>query len=86
MEETRKEQPAIRVFSTPSCPYCVNLKQYLDEKGFKYEDIDVAEDEKAREEMISKSKQMGVPVAEINGEIVVGFDKAKIDQLLGIKE
>jgi len=83
MEETRKEQPAIRVFSTPSCPYCVNLKQYLDEKGFKYEDIDVAE---AREEMISKSKQMGVPVAEINGEIVVGFDKAKIDQLLGIKE
>jgi len=82
----RKEQPAIRVFSTPSCPYCVNLKQYLDEKGFKYEDIDVAEDEKAREEMISKSKQMGVPVAEINGEIVVGFDKAKIDQLLGIKE
>lgn len=86
MEETRKEQPAIRVFSTPSCPYCVNLKQYLDEKGFKYEDIDVAEDEKAREEMISKSKQMGVPVAEINGEIVVGFDKAKIDQLLGVKE
>jgi len=86
MEETRKEQPAIRVFSTPSCPYCVNLKQYLDEKGFKYEDIDVAEDEKSREEMISKSKQMGVPVAEINGEIVVGFDKAKIDQLLGIKE
>jgi glutaredoxin-like YruB-family protein len=86
MEEARKEQPAIRVFSTPSCPYCVNLKQYLDEKGFKYEDIDVAEDEKAREEMISKSKQMGVPVAEINGEIVIGFDKAKIDQLLGIKE
>jgi len=86
MEETKKEQPAIRIFSTPSCPYCVNLKQYLAEKGFQYEDIDVAENKEAAQEMIDKSKQMGVPVAEINGEIVIGFDKDKINQLLGIKE
>ncbi|MBU1136768.1 glutaredoxin family protein [Patescibacteria group bacterium] len=86
MKETKKEQPIIRVFSTPTCPYCVNLKQYLDEKGFKYEDINVAEDKEAAQEMIDKSKQMGVPVAEINGEIVIGFDRAKIDQLLGIEE
>jgi len=86
MEETKKQQHHIRVFSTPSCPYCVTLKAFLDEKGFKYEDIDVAEDDKAREEMIQKSSQMGVPVVEIDGQIVVGFDKEKISQLLKISE
>jgi len=86
MEETKKEQPMIRIFSTPSCPYCVNLKQYLTEKGFKYEDIDVAENKEAAQEMIDKSKQMGVPVSEINGEIVIGFDKDKINRLLDIKD
>ncbi len=76
----------IRIFSTPSCPYCVTLKEFLKEHGFKFEDINVAVDEKAREEMITKSNQMGVPVIEINGEIIVGFDKKKIVQLLNIKE
>ena len=86
MEKTKNPQPHIRVFSTPSCPYCVTLKSFLKEKGFKYEDIDVAEDDKAREEMIQKSSQMGVPVAEIDGQIVVGFDKERICQLLNIKD
>ncbi len=81
-----ESQPRIRVFSTESCPYCVNLKTYLDEKGFKYEDINVTQDQKAQKEMIDKSGQMGVPVTEINDEIIIGFDKAKINQLLNIKE
>ncbi len=81
-----ENQPKIRVFSTETCPYCVNLKQYLDEKGFKYEDINVTENQEAQKEMIDKSGQMGVPVTEINDEIVIGFDKAKVDQLLNIKE
>jgi len=80
------EEIKIRVFSTPTCPYCVTLKAYLDEKGISYEDINVAEDKEAAKEMIKKSGQMGVPVSEINGEIIIGFDKVKINQILGIKE
>ena len=58
----------VRVFSTPVCPYCFALKEYL----------------KAREEMVEKTGQMGVPVVDINGEFIVGFDKEKISKILGI--
>lgn len=77
--------PKVRVFSTPSCPYCVTLKEFLKENGIKFEDINVAEDAQAREEMVKKSDQMGVPVIEIDNEIVIGFDKEKISKLLNIK-
>lgn len=77
---------SIKIYSTSTCPYCHMLKDYLGEKGFEYEDINVAEDSKAREDMIEKSGQMGVPVADIDGEIVVGFNKEKVNQLLGIQE
>jgi len=76
----------VKIFLTATCPYCHTLKAFLDEKGIEYEDIDVAADEKARDEMIEKSGQMGVPVVEIDGEIVIGFDKEKIVKLLNIKE
>lgn len=59
-------------------------KQYLKEKNFEFEEIDVSKNEEAAKEMIEKSGQMGVPVIEIDGEIVVGFDKEKIDKLLNI--
>ncbi len=84
MPNEKKSQHTIRIFSTEACPYCQTLKAFLDEKGVEYEDINVAEDEQARQEMIDKSQQMGVPVTEIDGEIIVGFDKEKISQLLGI--
>ena len=74
----------IKVFSTPICPYCVTLKTFLKENNIEFEDIDVSVDEKAREEMIQKSGQMGVPVIEVNGQIVIGFDKEKISELLDI--
>lgn len=76
----------VRVFSTSTCPYCVTLKEFLKEHNVKFDDIDVGEDEKARNEMIQKSGQMGVPVVEINGQMIVGFDKGEILKLLGIKE
>jgi len=76
----------IKVYSTPTCPYCITLKNFLKEKGFQFEDIDVSSDLKAQEEMIEKSGQMGVPVVDIDGQIVVGFDREKICQLLKIKE
>jgi len=63
----------VKVYSTSACPYCITLKAYLKEHGIEFEDIDVAQDEKAREEMIEKSGQMGVPVVDINDEIVVGL-------------
>jgi glutaredoxin len=62
------------------------LKSFLKERNFEFEEIDVSEDEKAQEEMIEKSGQMGVPVVEINGQIVIGFDREKICNLLGIKD
>lgn len=75
----------VRVFSTEVCPYCVTLKEFLREHKVAFEEIDVSKDEKAAKEMIEKSGQMGVPVVEIDGEIVVGFDKEKISGLLKIK-
>ncbi len=76
----------VKVFSAPSCPYCFTLKEFLKKHNIEFEDIDVSKDEKAREEMIHKTGQMGVPVVEIDGEIVVGFDKEKISKILNIKE
>ncbi|KPJ56941.1 glutaredoxin [Parcubacteria bacterium DG_74_2] len=76
----------IKVFSTPSCPYCVTLKMFLKEHNIEFEDIDVSENEKAKEEMIEKSGQMGVPVVEIDGKVIIGFDKEKVSKLLNIKK
>jgi glutaredoxin 3 len=74
----------VKIYSTPTCIYCKNLKQFLQEKGIEFEDINVAENQAALNEMVEKSGQMGVPVIDIDGQIVVGFDKQKISQLLGI--
>jgi glutaredoxin 3 len=76
----------IRIFSTPTCPYCVTLKEYLKDKGFKFEDIDVSQDQKSLDEMVEKSGQMGVPVIDIDGNIIVGFDKEKINETLKIED
>ncbi|MDP2930410.1 MAG: glutaredoxin domain-containing protein [bacterium] len=82
MEDIKQK---IRIFSTPTCPYCVTLKEFLKEKNFEFEDIDVSKDETALQEMTEKTKQFGVPVIDINGEFVVGFDREKICQLLNIE-
>jgi len=76
----------VKVYSTSTCPYCVTLKEFLKEHSIDFEDIDVSQNKTAAEEMIKKSGQMGVPVVDIDGQIIVGFDKEKISQLLNIKE
>lgn len=79
----------IKVYSTPTCPYCTIAKKYFDDNGVKYDEVDVSLDEKQAEEMQQKSGQMGVPVIIINSEdkedVIVGFDKNKIDQILKLK-
>lgn len=76
----------VKVYTTPVCPYCFTLKEFLKEYNIKFEEIDVSQNEKAKEEMIKKSGQVGAPIIEINGKIIVGFDKEKISKLLKIKE
>ena len=72
----------VKVYSTNSCPWCVKAKNYLKSVNVEFEEFNVQDDMAAREEMVSKSKQMGVPVLDINGTIIVGFDKNSIDKAL----
>ena len=72
----------ITIYSTPTCVYCNTLKKYLSEKNIAYTEIDVSENEKELEKMVAISGQMGVPVVEIDEDVVVGFDRQKIDQIL----
>jgi len=70
------------IYSTPTCVYCNSLKQYLTDKNIAYKEIDVSQNEQELEKMVAISGQMGVPVVDIDGNIVIGFDKVKIDELL----
>ncbi len=79
-----KPQKRVKVYSTPSCSWCTTLKKHLDLNGIKYTDIDVSKNHIAAEEMVKKSGQQGVPQTDIGGQIIVGFDKNRINSLLGI--
>jgi glutaredoxin-like YruB-family protein len=74
----------VKIYSTPTCPYCKMAKHFLTENNIQFEDADVSSNQAAAQEMISKSGQMGVPVLDIDGQIVVGFNKGKIKELLKI--
>ncbi|MFA5069488.1 MAG: glutaredoxin domain-containing protein [Candidatus Omnitrophota bacterium] len=74
----------IIVYSTRTCPHCLRLKAFLKDNGIVFEDIDVASDPAKADEMVEKSAQMGVPVVDIDGDIIIGFDKAAISRKLGI--
>lgn len=75
----------IIVYSTTVCPYCVMAKDFLKENNIEFEDINVQENREKAKEMIKKSGQQGVPVIDIDGEIIIGFDKEKIKELLDIE-
>lgn len=74
---------SVKVYSTPTCPYCRQAKDYLTSRGVEFTDLNVATDDAARSEMVKKSGQMGVPVIEWDGNIIVGFNRARLDQLIG---
>lgn len=70
------------VYSTPTCPYCHQVKEYLKNKGVEFVEYNVATDMEARNAMVQKSGQLGVPVIDVDGNIIVGFNRAKLEELL----
>jgi glutaredoxin 3 len=74
----------VLVYSTPTCPYCVRLKQYLTDNKVAFENFDVGTDQAKADEMVQKSGQMGVPVLDIDGKIIIGFNKPEIQKALGL--
>ena len=72
----------VKIYTTDSCPWCVKVKNYFKSKSVDFEELNVREDMVAREDMVKKSKQMGVPVLDINDKIIIGFDKSSIDEAL----
>jgi glutaredoxin 3 len=78
--------PRVTVYSTPTCRYCAAAKKYLKQHRIAFRDIDVSRDAQAAAEMKRRSGQQGVPVIDVNGRIIVGFDKRRLDAALGIKD
>lgn len=74
----------VKIYTTPSCHFCHLAKEYFKEHNVAYEEMDVASNDQARDDMIKKSGQMGVPVIEIDEEIVIGFNQSKLASLLGL--
>ena len=74
----------IKIYTTPTCAYCKMAKEFFKANNVNYEEVNVATDAKGRDEMIQKSGQLGVPVIDIDGNLVIGFDKPKLSELLGV--
>ena len=76
---------AVKIYSTPTCPWCAKTKEFFKANKISFTDVDVSKNKKAAEEMVKKSGQMGVPVVEINGEIIVGFKQDALKKALKLK-
>lgn len=74
----------VKVYSTPTCPYCTRAKEYLSSKGVTFDNVDVSADRAAGEEMVKISGQMGVPVIVAGDEVIIGFDKGAINKALNL--
>ncbi len=72
----------IKVYTAPGCPYCFAVKEFLQERGIQFEEIDVSQNEEALNYIIEKTQQYGVPVIEIDGEFIIGFDRERLIQIL----
>ena len=79
------EDKIVKIYSTPTCMYCNMLKSYLEQHGKKYEDIDVSKDAEKAKYVAEKTGQLGVPVTEIDGQFIIGFNQVKIAEILGIE-
>lgn len=72
----------VTIYSTPTCPWCSKAKEFFKEKGIEFEDIDVSKDRASAEEMVKKSGQMGVPVIDIDGKVMVGYNEDEFEKAL----
>ncbi len=75
----------VKIYTTNHCPYCLMAKEFFKKNDVKYTEINVEEDDKAAEEMIEKSGQMGVPVIDVDGKIIVGFNRPALEKALHLK-
>ncbi|HVN26420.1 MAG TPA: glutaredoxin domain-containing protein [Candidatus Paceibacterota bacterium] len=76
----------VTIYSTPSCVYCKMAKEFFAKNGVSYEELNVASDAKAREDMIEKTQQLGVPVIQVDDNIIIGFDQRTLEQVLDLKK
>jgi glutaredoxin 3 len=79
-----KKYPRVILFTTPSCSYCRKAKQYLRQRQVPFKNVDVSRDSAAARDMVKRSGQSGVPVIDVGGKVIVGFDRPKLDRLLGL--
>jgi glutaredoxin-like YruB-family protein len=85
IKDSGKKEKRVTVYSTPTCTWCNTIKTYFKQNRIRFTDVDVSKDQKAAEEMVRKSGQQGVPQTDIEGTIIVGFDKKRINELLDLK-
>jgi len=76
----------VKVYTTPSCPYCVMVKEYLKKNNADYQEFNVASDDSSHKKMVAISHQEGVPVIDIDGVVIVGFNRGEIDRALNLKK
>lgn len=76
----------VKIYSTPTCVYCKMAKDFFQKNNIVYQEFNVAEDDRARDEMVEKSHQLGVPVIDIEGEILVGFNRSELERVLGLSK
>ncbi len=86
MEPQKTQQKTVAIYSTPTCHFCQMSKEFFAEHGIEYTNYDVSKDLQRRQEMFEITNQMGVPVIVIGDDVVIGFDKEKLSELLGISE
>jgi glutaredoxin-like YruB-family protein len=84
-EEGGPRRPSVTVYTSPTCSWCGRLKDYLDQHAVAYREVNIAADPAAAQELVQRSGQMGVPQTDVGGQIVVGFDRPRLDRLLGLQ-
>lgn len=84
-KQAERKQPRVIVFTTPTCGFCQAAKQYLRQRGIRFKEVDVTRDPQAARDIVRRTGQQGVPVIQIGSNFVVGFDRPKIDKLLGLR-
>lgn len=77
---------SVKIYSTPTCVYCKMAKDFFQSNKVSYQEFNVAEDDQAREEMVEKSHQLGVPVIDIDGQILIGFNRSELERTLGLSK